>query len=224
MLTFYLYIFLFHYPTAPSLWKFRNGVVHGHNVEEEEKKKRESLHTKVTNAYMAYNANKFIVSRHLSTMFDKPLPCILKSDTDYLQCWLHSYDEAIKTQQEFRRRQSDATKIFFKPRKRESLNHSNTPLQSQTDSPHNFSNSPLDDLESINSLASTISYSLSMSQDSFCTSNTTDTDTLDGTLRSADCPTNTEATSVSDSLRSLHHHELSKDDSSSNSVFYPVFS
>jgi hypothetical protein len=193
-------------------------------VLEEEKKKRESLHTKVTNPYMAYNADKFIVSRHLSTMFDKPLPCILKSDTDYLQCWLNTYDEATKTQQEFRRRQSDAAKNFFKPRKRESFTHSNTPLQSQNDSPHNFSNSPLDDLETINSLASTISYSLSTSQDSFCTSSTTDTDTSVGTLRSANCPTNTEATSVSDPLQSLHLHELSEDDSSSDSVFFPVFS
>jgi hypothetical protein len=100
-----------------SLWKFWNGVLHGHTLEEEDKKKRETLSINITNAYTAYETAKFIVSRHLSSLFDKHIQYILKSDTDYLQCWLNTYDEAVKTQSEDRHRQSIAAKNFFKPRK-----------------------------------------------------------------------------------------------------------
>lgn len=133
-----------------SLWTLWNGVVHCHNMEEEERKKRERLHNNIINAYMAYNADKFIVSRHLSSLFDKPLEYILKSDSDYLQCWLNTYDEAVKIQQDFRCRQSIAAKNFFKPRKTDPSQQSKTSHLGQADPHHNISDSPLDDLVSIN--------------------------------------------------------------------------
>jgi hypothetical protein len=129
-------------------------------------KKREHLHNNIINAYMAYNADKFIVSRHLSSLFDKPLEYILKSDSDYLQCWLNTYDEAVKTQQDFRCRQSIAAKNFFKPRKTDPSQQSKTSYLRKTDPHHNISDSPLDDLVSIISIATTISYSISTLQDS----------------------------------------------------------
>jgi hypothetical protein len=190
-----------------SLWKFRNGVVQGHNLEEEEKKKRESLHTSITNAYAAYNADKFIVGRQLSSLFDKPIEYILKSDIDYLQCWLNTYEEATKMQQVFRRRQSIAAKNFFKPRNTNNLHNSTKTPKRQIEPLTATPDSQPDDSISLISLATTISYSTS--QD---TSHSSTTDYLENGLSSVD-----SSTDIDQSL-SCSDDEVSLTDS----VFKPI--
>jgi hypothetical protein len=82
-----------------SLWKFRNGVLHGHSVEEMESKERERLFQEIRAAYDAYHLDHFIIpdsSRHIFT--SKTLKQILNRDHDSLQCWLRSYNDAVATQ------------------------------------------------------------------------------------------------------------------------------
>lgn len=62
-----------HHPSSlldHLLWKFRNGVLHGHSVEEMESKEREWLFQEIIAAYNAYHLDHFIIpdsSRHLFT-------------------------------------------------------------------------------------------------------------------------------------------------------------
>jgi ribonuclease HI len=204
---------ILHY--SLSLWKFRNGVLHGHTVTEEATKKRNTLQTSITDAYAAYEADKFIESRDLSTLFDKPLQYTLKTDNDFLQCWLNTFNEGIKTQQDFRRRQSEAAKNFFLPRRKLPVTQ---PTQNVFEQLPQTSESPTssDSVLSDSSIASTISYSIDTSSFHFQTSSDEDYET--------DSLSVSGSTSVSDSLQPLHHQELSEDDSSSDSVFLPVFS
>jgi hypothetical protein len=100
---------------SAALWSFRNGVVHGHTIDEEKSKWLASLASEITQTYEQYAQDNLIISRHLSTLFDKPLQYILQSDVDFLINWLRMYKEAVATQQEFRCRQSIAARDFFKP-------------------------------------------------------------------------------------------------------------
>jgi hypothetical protein len=110
-----LIIHLFNYTS--SLWRFRNGVLHGHNLKEEKLKKLEKLEEAISTAYQKYNSDPFIISHHLSSIFDKPLQYVLQTDIDYLSSWLRTYTEAVETQLESRCRQSNAAKLLFATRK-----------------------------------------------------------------------------------------------------------
>ncbi len=100
------------------VWKYRNGIIYGHNKIEEHNKKLESMQAEISKAFESYKADKFIISRHLSSLFDKPLQYVLNSDMDFLQNWLHTYKEAVSTQQMLHQQQSLAAQTFFQPRRR----------------------------------------------------------------------------------------------------------
>jgi len=53
-----------------SLWKLRNGVVHGHTMEETKRQESQHLQNKIQQEYAAYHLDKFIIS--LSTHFCLP--------------------------------------------------------------------------------------------------------------------------------------------------------
>jgi hypothetical protein len=90
--------------------------VHGHTKEEHRTKTLEKLRNEVATAYTAYEADRFIISRHLSSLFNKPLSEIQRMDQDYLQSWLRTYHEAKIVQENSRRRQSEAAASFFRPK------------------------------------------------------------------------------------------------------------
>ncbi len=52
-----------------SLWAFRNGIVHGHSLEEQEAKEREALCQEVRRAYEEYQRDKFIVPSNFCYLF-----------------------------------------------------------------------------------------------------------------------------------------------------------
>ena len=102
---------------SSSLWKFRNGILHGHNAAESRLKEQEKIHLAISTAYSAYEQDKFVISRSLSSLFEKPIEYLLKADLDQQQCWLRTYEEGVDTQREFRHRQAEAAKNFFLPKK-----------------------------------------------------------------------------------------------------------
>jgi hypothetical protein len=99
-----------------SLWQYRKEVVHGHTKEEHRTKTLAKPKNEVASAYTAYEADRFIISRHLSSLFNKSLSEIQRMDQDYLQSWLRTYHEAKTVQENSRRRQSEAAASFFRPK------------------------------------------------------------------------------------------------------------
>ncbi len=82
-----------------SLWDFRNGVLHGHTLEEQAAKERALLTNEITEAYETFHKYKFIVPSNFRYLFSsKTLQQRLHQDYDSLQCWLWSYREAVETQ------------------------------------------------------------------------------------------------------------------------------
>lgn len=62
-----------------SLWKFRNGVVRGHNQAEAHRKKLEKFKEEIILIYNAYRD-----SWHLSSLFNKSYSDLLQMDQDFL--------------------------------------------------------------------------------------------------------------------------------------------
>ncbi len=82
-----------------SLWDFRNGVLHGRTVTEQDAKKRETLINAITRAYDDYHQDRFIAPQNFRYPFSsKSLHQRIHQDHDSLQCWLWSYREAVETQ------------------------------------------------------------------------------------------------------------------------------
>ncbi len=104
---------------SSALWSFRNGVVHGHTIVEEKQKRLAALSVEITQAYEQYNQDNFIVSRHLSSLFENPVQYITQGDIDFQTSWLRTYKEAVITQKEFRHGQSIAVKNFSNHRSRQ---------------------------------------------------------------------------------------------------------
>jgi hypothetical protein len=75
--------------------------VHGCTLAEAHNKTMEQLQQDISLAYEVYESNHFIISHHLSSLFDKPLSDLLKMDQDYQQCSFLMYEEAVINQQNF---------------------------------------------------------------------------------------------------------------------------
>ncbi len=108
-----LIIYLLNY--ANTLWKFWNGVLHGHSLAETHRKKLESLHKEITCAYDSYKSDPFIITCHQSSLFSKPFRDVLKKDIDFQQSWLRTYKEAELVQQGIRQKQAKIARTFFLP-------------------------------------------------------------------------------------------------------------
>lgn len=89
---------------STSLWKYRNGVVHGHTEEEAKQREFTSLQSKVEAAYLDYQADRFLVSPQFSHLFmGKTLNERLSMDRDSMSSWLQSLQAAKTHQQTFRK-------------------------------------------------------------------------------------------------------------------------
>jgi hypothetical protein len=62
---------LWHY--AESIWKYRNGVVHGHNLADQHRIEKEVLTAQVAAEYAAYDKDPFLVPRWFSYLFENIL-------------------------------------------------------------------------------------------------------------------------------------------------------
>jgi hypothetical protein len=83
---------------SSSLWKFRNGILHGHNLTESRLKEQEKLHQDILAAFSVYEQDKFVVSRTLSSLFEKPIEYLLRTDLDHQRCWLQTFKEGVDSQ------------------------------------------------------------------------------------------------------------------------------
>jgi hypothetical protein len=103
---------------AVSLWKFRNGEVHGHTIEENKEKERSQLQKRVDIEFRLYQVDPFIVSPQFGYLFTKKSQRERENmDRDSIDCWLRSVEEAKKHQAVFRQSLGKITK-FFKPKSR----------------------------------------------------------------------------------------------------------
>jgi hypothetical protein len=103
---------------AASLWKYRNGVVHGKTKEDGTKKEFEQLHKSVQAEYAAYAQDKFIISPQFSSLFTKKtLQERIKMDRDSLSCWLRSVAAAKVHQETFCKSLGNITSFFKRHRK-----------------------------------------------------------------------------------------------------------
>jgi hypothetical protein len=85
-----------------SLWKFCNGVVHGHTMEETKRKESQQLQTKIQQEYAAYHLDKYIVSPKYSFLFTKKtLQERLFMDRYSMSSWLATVTAAKAAQSPF---------------------------------------------------------------------------------------------------------------------------
>jgi hypothetical protein len=76
---------------AVSLWKFCNGEVHGHSIEESREKERLQLQNRIDMEYRLYQVDPFVVSPQFVSLFTKKSQRKRrKMDRDSLDCWLIS--------------------------------------------------------------------------------------------------------------------------------------
>jgi hypothetical protein len=54
-----------------SIWKYRNRIIHGHDIAEQKQRDRTSLMEQVEEAYATYNEDPFIIPRSMMYLFDK---------------------------------------------------------------------------------------------------------------------------------------------------------
>jgi len=101
-----------------SLWRLRNGLVHGKDWEASRVQEKKRLQKSVSEVFAAYKVDPFIVSRKQSALFDsKTIHQRLQQDRDSLRCWLADVKEAISVQQADRQRAAEAAQRFFQPRR-----------------------------------------------------------------------------------------------------------
>ena len=100
-----------------SLWRLRNGLVHGKDWEASRVQEKKRLQKSISKVFAAYKADPFIVSRKQSTLFDsKTMHQRLQQDRDSLRCWLADVKEAISVQQVDRQGAAEVAQRFFQPR------------------------------------------------------------------------------------------------------------
>ncbi len=102
-----------------SLWKFRNGIVHGTTKQENIEKCLAELRNKVSEKYAEYAKDPFIISPKFNSLFlKKSLEDRLKMSRDSLASWLRSVKEAEAYQGVFRASLTKAAKRFYHPKSR----------------------------------------------------------------------------------------------------------
>jgi hypothetical protein len=100
-------IVLWEYST--NIWKFRNGVKHGHTKEEAIEKELESLRQQVNLEFSLYSQDPFIIPSQFRHLFHSTrLADKLQMGRDSLHCWLRTVKEAKRHQSNF---QASLTKI-----------------------------------------------------------------------------------------------------------------
>lgn len=82
-----------HYYST-SHWKFHNGVVHGHSIEDTKQKEFAILHKQVQEAYYTYHLDPYVVSPQFSYVFTQKKRCQsaspqirTPSHAGYALCW-----------------------------------------------------------------------------------------------------------------------------------------
>jgi hypothetical protein len=197
---------------SSALWSFWNGVVHGHTKAEGKTKRLAALSAEITQAYEQYHQDNFIISRHLSTLFDKPLQYITQGDIDFQTSWLRTYKEAVTTQQDFRHRQSIAAREFFKPRRPSTTRTRQEGILPRQDADVHMSSQYSE--ENTGSPAATTTTSPSVSSISSLSIASLDESSADGTLKSCSIASAASTSPLSPS---------SDDESDMDSVFDPIF-
>jgi hypothetical protein len=99
-----------------SLWKYRCAFLYGRSKLEAEQKILDELHGKVTCAYADYEKDPFIIRQDYRRLFAIPLDRRLKQDRDCLQCFISTFNLAVKERKEFLAIQSEKAQRFFLPR------------------------------------------------------------------------------------------------------------
>lgn len=103
---------------SAGIWKFRNGVKHGHTVERAIAKELYNLQQLVRQEFELYDADPHIVSaqyRHL--YLGKELAQRLQMGRDSLNSWLRSVREAKRHQENLRASLTKITSQFLMPRR-----------------------------------------------------------------------------------------------------------
>jgi len=86
-----------------SLWKFRNGFVHGHTKKDSKEKEFEQLHSLISAEFALNAQDRFLVSSQFSYLFKKcSLHQRLAMDRASMSCWLRTIAEASNRQWNFR--------------------------------------------------------------------------------------------------------------------------
>jgi len=97
-----------------TLWRFRNGIIHGATVAEQANKQIEQLRTKITNYYETYADNPDIVlPRHASLFTTKSMSDRLQATYDSMTAWLRSVEEAIQVVQHQEAMLRERTRTIF---------------------------------------------------------------------------------------------------------------
>ena len=106
--------FLWKYTRA--IWAYRNTVVHGATDQEMADKIRNAATTKVTSLYSTfYTTPHFILPRHRYLFTSKTLEQRLRLDTDSLNCWLRSVEDATQALIHHENQQRLQATHFFAP-------------------------------------------------------------------------------------------------------------
>jgi hypothetical protein len=99
-----------------TLWKFRNGVVHGHTIEAAKTQEFIALRARIREELAQYQADRFIVSPKYAFLFTKlPISERLQQDRDSMTAWLRSV-ELAKTNQQVFWRSLPTIKKFLQPK------------------------------------------------------------------------------------------------------------
>jgi len=96
-----------------EFWSFRNGVLHGTTVEEAKVLSRERIHVRVTEAYTQYKSNNSIIANTSRYLFRTSLENRLRSDDQYLTCWLQSFALAISHHNDSMQKSKEQARRFF---------------------------------------------------------------------------------------------------------------
>ncbi len=113
-----------------SLWKFRNGMVHGTTTKENNEKVLAELRQRVSDKYAEYARDSFIISPRFNSLFlKKTLEDRIKMSRDSLSAWLRSVKEAEVYQGVFCASLAKAAKCFFRSKSAPQATggHHNTP-------------------------------------------------------------------------------------------------
>ncbi len=99
------------------MWDEGNKVVYGEESMLSSKQERRQLQWQVEREYELYQADKFIISRIRSQLFDsRTLKQRVQHDNDGIRYWLADVKEAKEAQTRFRAQAAAVAKTFFQPR------------------------------------------------------------------------------------------------------------
>jgi hypothetical protein len=83
---------------SATLWNYRNGIIHGHNLAQSRAIQITELSQQIQVAYDASAVDPHHIPSNWRHLFRSPLEQLLCAGRDTMQCWLHSYNEAVQVQ------------------------------------------------------------------------------------------------------------------------------